>query len=546
MFNEDEDWNDEQDAQVLSETVLKNSQKTISAGVKVHTPKAVGKKSLLRTLQTLGAVPEWKSDSHKQSSDSEAEAPPSHSKKRKKRRKKREHAETSAEQQDNGGLEEKPEAKKKKKDNTSGAPKTNGTSADDATKSANMEVNEMENIKKLSRQQWKNKMKNKRKCKNKYRENEPEEKVHKMESVSKQGTNDEVKTDVNSKNSSKKTNQTAAKKQKKDNECKPQKLSKEDTQALREEKQQIHKEKTKNSGKAEKFVKSFPDESKLKADAAEVEITDDQQRAKGLTTELSKKQSQKRDKLRKMLHSHKAEQQQQEDEPAAPENKPQQTQPASFRSRMEQRLESARFRYINEVLYSTSSGEAKRMFKQDPQAFSIYHRGYTAQVQKWPTNPVDAIISYIGQKPPSLVVADFGCGDCKIARSVTNKVHSFDLAATCELVTVCDMANVPLADASVDIAVFCLSLMGTNLADFISEANRVLKMGGVLKISEVASRFENVRSFLSALAKLGFKTVSKDTDNTHFYSFEFVKTGNCPKSIKKSGLQLKACVYKRR
>ncbi|XP_029026448.1 ribosomal RNA-processing protein 8 isoform X2 [Betta splendens] len=543
MFNEDEDWNDEQDAQVLSETVLKNSQKTISAGVK---PKAVGKKSLLRTLQTLGAVPEWKSDSHKQSSDSEAEAPPSHSKKRKKRRKKREHAETSAEQQDNGGLEEKPEAKKKKKDNTSGAPKTNGTSADDATKSANMEVNEMENIKKLSRQQWKNKMKNKRKCKNKYRENEPEEKVHKMESVSKQGTNDEVKTDVNSKNSSKKTNQTAAKKQKKDNECKPQKLSKEDTQALREEKQQIHKEKTKNSGKAEKFVKSFPDESKLKADAAEVEITDDQQRAKGLTTELSKKQSQKRDKLRKMLHSHKAEQQQQEDEPAAPENKPQQTQPASFRSRMEQRLESARFRYINEVLYSTSSGEAKRMFKQDPQAFSIYHRGYTAQVQKWPTNPVDAIISYIGQKPPSLVVADFGCGDCKIARSVTNKVHSFDLAATCELVTVCDMANVPLADASVDIAVFCLSLMGTNLADFISEANRVLKMGGVLKISEVASRFENVRSFLSALAKLGFKTVSKDTDNTHFYSFEFVKTGNCPKSIKKSGLQLKACVYKRR
>lgn len=40
------------------------------------------------------------------------------------------------------------------------------------------------------------------------------------------------------------------------------------------------------------------------------------------------------------------------------------------------------------------------------------------------------------------MVADFGCGDCKIARSVKNKVHSFDLAATCELVTVCDMANV--------------------------------------------------------------------------------------------------------
>lgn len=45
-------------------------------------------------------------------------------------------------------------------------------------------------------------------------------------------------------------------------------------------------------------------------------------------------------------------------------------------------------------------------------------------------------------RPASLVVADFGCGDCKIARSVKNKVHSFDLAAVCDLVTVCDMAKV--------------------------------------------------------------------------------------------------------
>lgn len=48
-------------------------------------------------------------------------------------------------------------------------------------------------------------------------------------------------------------------------------------------------------------------------------------------------------------------------------------------------------------------------------------------------------------RPPSRVVADFGCGDCKIARSVKNKVHSFDLAATCDLVTVCDMAHVSMS-----------------------------------------------------------------------------------------------------
>lgn len=45
-------------------------------------------------------------------------------------------------------------------------------------------------------------------------------------------------------------------------------------------------------------------------------------------------------------------------------------------------------------------------------------------------------------RPASLVVADFGCGDCKIASSIRNKVHSFDLVPLSPLVTVCDMAKV--------------------------------------------------------------------------------------------------------
>lgn len=45
-------------------------------------------------------------------------------------------------------------------------------------------------------------------------------------------------------------------------------------------------------------------------------------------------------------------------------------------------------------------------------------------------------------RPASLVVADFGCGDCKIASSIKNKVHSFDLVPLSPLVTVCDMAKV--------------------------------------------------------------------------------------------------------
>lgn len=71
---------------------------------------------------------------------------------------------------------------------------------------------------------------------------------------------------------------------------------------------------------------------------------------------------------------------------------------SALRSRMEKRLQSARFRHINELLYTSTSGEAKRLFQQDPDAIRIYHKGYTEQVKHWPTNPVDPIISYIQQK----------------------------------------------------------------------------------------------------------------------------------------------------
>jgi ribosomal RNA-processing protein 8 len=78
------------------------------------------------------------------------------------------------------------------------------------------------------------------------------------------------------------------------------------------------------------------------------------------------------------------------------------------------------------------------------------------------------------------VVADFGCGDARLARSIPNKVHSFDLVAVSREVTACNMAHTPLSSASVDIVVFCLSLMGTDLGAYLTEASRVLKEGSVL------------------------------------------------------------------
>ncbi|XP_077155110.1 ribosomal RNA-processing protein 8 [Ranitomeya variabilis] len=219
---------------------------------------------------------------------------------------------------------------------------------------------------------------------------------------------------------------------------------------------------------------------------------------------------------------------------------------AELRSRMEQRLNSARFRYINQQLYESDSQDAVILFKQDPEAFTIYHSGFSQQVQRWPVNPITEIIKYIKHRPSSLVVADFGCGDALLARSVKNRVHSFDLVALNEHVTVCNMAKVPLKDGSVDVAVFCLSLMGKNLSDFLQEANRVLKPDGVLLVAEVSSRFDDVRQFLGAMAQLGFRSVNKNTENSHFYLFEFSKTGRARDAAKHPGLQLKPCLYKKR
>ena len=55
-------------------------------------------------------------------------------------------------------------------------------------------------------------------------------------------------------------------------------------------------------------------------------------------------------------------------------------------------------------------------------------------------------------RPPNLVVADFGCGDAKLAQAVPQKVHSFDLVALNPRVKACDMSNVSCGVGQVSLA----------------------------------------------------------------------------------------------
>ncbi|RDA91642.1 hypothetical protein CP533_0070 [Ophiocordyceps camponoti-saundersi (nom. inval.)] len=199
---------------------------------------------------------------------------------------------------------------------------------------------------------------------------------------------------------------------------------------------------------------------------------------------------------------------------------------------MREKLVSARFRHLNETLYTRPSDEAFRLFEESPDMFDDYHQGFRRQVKVWPENPVDSFLQDIRKRarsrssvmaktksriPPPVkrsggedplprtvgtcTIADLGCGDARLAASIEAekteklrlKVLSYDLYSVSPLVTRADIAHLPLEDGSVNVAIFCLALMGTNWIDFVEEAYRILHWKGELWVAEIKSRFGPVR-----------------------------------------------------
>eukprot|EP00177_Eucheuma_denticulatum_P000281 GFKZ01000474.1.p1 GENE.GFKZ01000474.1~~GFKZ01000474.1.p1 ORF type:complete len:354 (+),score=39.51 GFKZ01000474.1:151-1062(+) len=181
---------------------------------------------------------------------------------------------------------------------------------------------------------------------------------------------------------------------------------------------------------------------------------------------------------------------------------------SSFQQKLQSKLDSGHFRMLNESMYKTTGAQSLHLMKQQPHLFQLYHSGYAEQVKRWPENPLDVIIQYLNTQSGSKRIADLGCGEARLAREVAHhRVNSFDLLAANENVTQCDIANVPLPDSSVDVAVFCLSLMGTNYGDFIVEARRILAPNGLVIVTEVASRFadHNPAEFVRGVEGAGFR-----------------------------------------
>eukprot|EP01065_Artemidia_motanka_P023305 TRINITY_DN2781_c0_g1_i1.p1 TRINITY_DN2781_c0_g1~~TRINITY_DN2781_c0_g1_i1.p1 ORF type:complete len:360 (+),score=139.52 TRINITY_DN2781_c0_g1_i1:72-1151(+) len=225
--------------------------------------------------------------------------------------------------------------------------------------------------------------------------------------------------------------------------------------------------------------------------------------------------------------------------------------------RLSAQLRGGKFRWINEKLYTTSSGEAVDMFEEDPSLFDDYHSGFREQVARWPKNPLFVIAdSIVASKPARqqrpFVVVDLGCGEGQLASLLARtkaQTYSFDLVSRSPHITTCDVCKeVPMPNNCADFVVLCLALMGTNWHGALREAHRMLRPGGKLKVAEVTSRLAGGGApFAAVLEKVGFSVLT--SSGSHFSLFEATRQpgvagrpspGFDPASV------LSPCMYRKR
>lgn len=119
--------------------------------------------------------------------------------------------------------------------------------------------------------------------------------------------------------------------------------------------------------------------------------------------------------------------------------------------------------------------------------WQLYQSGYARQLRSWPESPWMFAARRLCEHPDWLV-ADFGSGEGALARAVANRTLAFDhCAQNGNGTTECDLAEVPLADDSVDAVVSSLALIGVNWRDYLREAARVCQRGGRLYVTELGA-----------------------------------------------------------
>jgi hypothetical protein len=124
------------------------------------------------------------------------------------------------------------------------------------------------------------------------------------------------------------------------------------------------------------------------------------------------------------------------------------------------------FSSMNRIWNQTRSDATHTRLQTNPEEWAQYHTLYREARKEWAVVPYEEMIRWCQQRS-GYTIGDFGCGEAKLAEAVSDRhtVYSFDHVAVNEEVIACDMAHVPLDDATLDVAIFSLSLMGVNFAE---------------------------------------------------------------------------------
>jgi hypothetical protein len=189
------------------------------------------------------------------------------------------------------------------------------------------------------------------------------------------------------------------------------------------------------------------------------------------------------------------------------------------------------FSAMNRSWNQTRSTVIHERLEKNAEEWAHYHTLYREARRDWAVVPYEEMIRWC-KKRSGYVIGDFGCGEAKLAEAYSDRhaVHSFDHVAMNDDVVACDMAHTHLDDEVLDVAIFSLSLMGSNITDYLKEAYRTLKLDGQLQIIEATSRFSDVSTFTAALGDLGFDVIGV-TSMWKFTHIRAIKTDRRPRPV---------------
>ena len=182
------------------------------------------------------------------------------------------------------------------------------------------------------------------------------------------------------------------------------------------------------------------------------------------------------------------------------------------------------FSLMNQRFNTSKSSTMHERLVKDPEEFYLYHTLYREARETWTETPYKVFSEQLNKRP-DWIIGDFGCGEAELSKLIRNKVYSFDHVAINPSVIACDMSNTGMKEEILDVAVFSLSLMGTNWQDYIKEAFRLLRNGGLLKIAETSSGWEenNYAELKKGITSAGFELLGEPRLSSKFIYLDAAK-----------------------